>query len=698
MKNQDVSQPVLSGNGTGDTFEAVVARRLSRRDMLRNGAVAAAVVTTAGVATAGRAEAAPAGSASFASLPTQAVDVDALQVAAGHSWAPLLSWGDPVLPGAPAFNPATLTPEAQARQAGYNADFVAFFPLPWGSQNATRGLLWNNHEYTNAEIMFRNYSAANPTRPQVDIELAAHGGTVVEIQKGADGKWSLVPGSSYNRRITASTPIDLSGPVAGTDWTKTGYNQNGMTVNGMLSNCGGGVTPWGTVLTAEENFHQYFSNLNSLPDNDPRKVVNRRYGLPGTNSERRWERFHDRFDAAKEPNEPNRFGYVVEIDPYNPQFTPKKRTALGRFLHEAATVVVAPSGRVVVYTGDDARFEYFYKFVTEGTFNAGNRDANMNLLDRGTLYVAKVEDDGTGSWIPLTYGQGPLTEANAFYSQADVLVATRRAADLLGATKMDRPEDIETNPVNKKVYIALTNNSDRTAAQVDKANPRANNTSGHIVELTEAGDDPSALSFRWSIFMLCGEPSDPSTYFAGYPKSGVSSIAAPDNVLFDNEGNLWICSDGQPSAIKACDSVYCVPVAGPERGRVRRFLNSPVGSEVASAYFTPDNRTLFVSIQHPGEGSSYEGVGSGFSSTWPSGGIPRPSVIQVWNDNGGLIGAAGAAGPSSAVTGAGAPSALPRTGESPLSLGGLGMAAGLAAAAAGGLLRLRNRRVEEAKD
>ena len=198
--------------------------------------------------------------------------------------------------------------------------------------------------------------------------------------------------------------------------------------------------------------------------------------------------------------------------------------------------------------------------------------------------------------------------------------------------------------------------------------------------------------------MLCGEPSDPSTYFAGYPKSGVSSIAAPDNVLFDNEGNLWICSDGQPRAIKACDSVYCVPVAGPERGRVRRFLNSPVGSEVASAYFTPDNRTLFVSIQHPGEGSSYEGVGSGFSSTWPSGGIPRPSVIQVWNDNGGLIGAAGAAGPSSAVTGAGAPSALPRTGESPLSLGGLGMAAGLAAAAAGGLLRLRNRRVEEAKD
>jgi len=323
MASAGSEQPVLSNGGSGETFEAVVARRLSRRDLLRSGADAAAVIGT-GVTAGGSAEAAPSGSASFGSLPTQGVTVDAVQVAAGHSWAPLLAWGDPVLPGAPAFNPAAITPEAQAAQVGYNADFVAFFPLPWGSQNADRGLLWNNHEYTNAEIMFRGYSAANPTRQQVDVELAAHGGTVMEIQRGADGKWAVVPGSSYNRRITANTPIDLSGPVAGTDWTKTGYNQRGIPVNGMLNNCGGGVTPWGTVLTAEENFHQYFSNLNMLPDNDPRKVVNRRYGVPGGSSERKWERFHDRFDTAKEPNEPNRFGYIVEIDPYNPQFTPQE--------------------------------------------------------------------------------------------------------------------------------------------------------------------------------------------------------------------------------------------------------------------------------------------------------------------------------------------------------------------------------------
>lgn len=682
MKIQDINQPVLSGNGTGETFDAVATRHLSRRSLLKgSAAVAAGAVFAPGLAKPTEA------ATSFSSLPTSTADL--VQVAPGHAWAPLLKWGDPVVAGAPAFNVNAQTPQAQALQSGYNCDFLMYVPLPLGSNNPNHGLLWVNHEYTNPEMMFAGWNRT-PTREQADIQLAAHGASVVEIQKGADGRWAVVPNSSYGRRITAETPMELTGPVRGSDWAKTGANPDGTSVKGMLNNCGGGVTPWGTVLTCEENFQGYFANLNRVPDGDPRRGVNQRYGVSTGASRYLWERYHSRFDMTQETNEPNRFGYVVEVDPYNPNFTPRKRTALGRMLHEAATSVVAPNGRVVVYTGDDARFEYVYKFVTNGTYNAGNRDANMNLLDDGTLYVAKFNDDGSGVWMPLVFGQGPLTAANQFYNQADVLVQTRRAGDVLGATKMDRPEDIETNSVNKKVYIALTNNSNRTAAQVDKANPRAENRHGHVIELTEAGNDPSALSFQWNLFLVCGEPNDPSTYFAGYPKSGVSSISSPDNVLFDSAGNLWICSDGQPSSMKVNDSVYAVPVAGPERGRLRRFMNAVPDAEVAAAIFTPDDRTLFVSIQHPGEDSSFEQP----TSTFPDGGVPRPTVIQVWSTSGDPVGQVGGA----ADAPAGVPSALPRTGESPFGLGGLGVAAGVAAAAAGGLLRLRSRRVVEPKD
>ena len=316
---------------------------------------------------------------------------------------------------------------------------------------------------------------------------------------------------------------------------------------------------------------------------------------------------------------------------------PVKRTALGRFKHEAATTVVAPSGQVVAYMGDDERFDYVYKFVTAGTYSPNDRVANMSLLDSGTLYVAKFNDDGSGAWMPVVFGQGPLTSENGFRSQGDVLIRVRQAADLLGATKMDHPEDIETNPANGKVYMAMTNNTQRGAegrAAPDAANPRPNNAFGHIIEATEDGNDAAGTTFRWEIFLLAGRPDDPTSYFAGCSTEQVSPIGSPDNITFDSRGNLWIATDGQPANLKVNDAIHAVPVAGPERGHVKQLLSGVVGCEVASLVFNTDDSALFASIQHPGEGGSLDQPTSG----WPDG-LARPGVIAVSRTAGGMIGA-----------------------------------------------------------
>lgn len=559
----------------------------------------------------------------------------------------LIRWGDPLASNAPAFRLDAQSAAAQAEQFGYNCDFVGFFPLPrWGRRVLTMGLLAVNHEYTNPELMFPGYVVGNPTREQVDIELAAHGVSIVEVRRRGRGSvpfvpggeaagvsWACVVGSAYNRRITAETPVEITGPARGHAWLRTAEDPDGVTVRGTLNNCAGGKMPWGTLLTCEENFHQYFANLDALAADDPRKAAHERYGLPAGATERRWELYHARFDLAQEPNEPFRFGWVVEIDPYDPSFTPKKRTALGRFKHEGATVVVNADGRVVVYSGDDERFEYIYKFVSAGQFDPRSREANFRLLDEGTLYVAKFNDDGTGEWLPLVHGEGPLTAENGFASQADVLVETRRAADLLGATKMDRPEDIEVNPVNGKVYCVLTNNTRRQPNQVNAANPRPNNKHGHIIELTEDGNDYAATTFAWEIFMLCGDPANPEdrTYFAGFDPSLVSPISSPDNITFDREGNLWIATDGQPGTFQKNDGIFVVPVEGPERGYLRQFLSGPRGAEICGPEFTPSATALFCAVQHPGEGCSLAQP----VSTWPDGGIPpRPSVVVVTGERG----------------------------------------------------------------
>jgi secreted PhoX family phosphatase len=618
----------------GDTFQNVMRRYVSRRSLLRGAAAAGVALAAAprllsGSAAAQGTPATPAGTAAGALTfeQIQLGEEDMIAVPAGYASSVLIRWGDPLFAGAPAFDPQNQTPEAQARQFGHNTDFIGFLPLPAGGSGADRALLAVNHEYTNPELMFPGYDDESPTRQQVDTELAAHGLSVVEIARQG-GQWSVVVGSPQNRRITGETPMQITGPAAGHALLQTSEDPGGTRVRGTLNNCSAGKTPWGTILTCEENFNQYFGNLNMLPDADPRKAPHRRYGLTAAASERKWETFHRRFDLAQEPNEPFRFGWTVEVDPYDASSTPRKRTALGRFKHEATTFMVGPDGRVGVYMGDDERFDYVYKSVTARPMSRTDRTANADLLDSGTLYAATFNDDGTGQWLPLVQGQGNLTPANGFASQADVLIHTRQAGDAVGATKMDRPEDLEFNPVNNKVYAAMTNNTNRMAGQVDAANPRAGNRHGHIIELADDGDDPTSTTFTWEIFMLCGSvAAGDEVYAAGFPTRDLAPISSPDNLAVDNAGNLWIFTDGQPGTIDVNDTVYAVPTAGPERGHLKPFLSGVPGAETASGDLSADNETLFVSIQHPGEGGSLDEPVSRF----PDGaGMPRPSIVMAW--------------------------------------------------------------------
>jgi secreted PhoX family phosphatase len=566
-----------------------------------------------------------------------------VRVAPGYSTQVLVRWGDKVAGDAPEFDLNNQTAAAQEKQFGYNNDFMAFMPLPAGSDNSENGLLCISHEYTNPHLMWsvgeKKGSYWRLSKDQMDVEIAAHGHSIMEV-RSVDGKWQVVQDSPYNRRITPlGTPVHISGPAAGHERMKTSADPSGRRAIGTLNNCAGGTTPWGTVLIAEENFQNYFTG-------DPAKTSEaknyKRYGFKAK-SRYAWGNHHDRFNVEKEPNEPNRFGWVVEIDPYDPGSTPVKRTALGRFKHECATTVVNPDGTVTVYSGDDQRFDYLYKFVTHGRVDPNNRAANVDLLDSGTLFVAKFDADGTMNWMPLVFGAGPLTPENDFHSQADVMIETRRAADLLGPTPMDRPEDVETNPVNGRTYVMLTNNTKRKADQVDAANPRAKNKHGQIIELIPpmvgGKADHGALAYRWEFFLLGGDPSKPddgAMYLADISENGW--VSTPDNCAFDGKGRIWISTDGQPKS-GFSDSVYAADTAGPGRGLTRCFFNCPRGGEICGPTFTPDYRTLFVGIQHPADekGSTFDTP----STRWPDFAAdmpPRPSVVAIVKDDGGEIG------------------------------------------------------------
>ena len=567
-----------------------------------------------------------------------------LHLAPGYTADVLLRWGDSVMAGAPAFDPLRQSAQAQLRQFGYDADFLAFMPLPIGSNSSERGLLCSNHERTDPRLMIagRTGAAAEKamTREQVEVEMASQGHGVVEIRREGR-RWRVVADGPYNRRLTAlATAFRVSGPAAGDARMKTAADPAGTTIIGTLNNCAGGTTPWGTVLSGEENFHSYFRGDAAK---GPEAPAWRRYGINGR-GRYDWARIHERFNLDRTPNEPNRFGWVVEIDPYDPAATPVKRTALGRFKHEGATTAISHDGRVAVYMGDDERMEYVYKFVTRFRFDPANRAGNRDLVDDGTLFVARFAADGKMHWLPLVWGEGPLTQANGFASQADVVIEARRAADLVGATRMDRPEDVEPNPATGRVYVVLTFNERRQPGQVDAANPRGPNPYGHIIEIVPPSlggrPDHTASECAWEFFMLAGNPADPA-HQARYlgPVSANGWLACPDNIAFDPAGRMWIGTDGQDDATGFADSAYGVDTAGPGRGIPRLFLNAPRGAEVTGPCFTPDGSTLFLVMQHPAEekGSTFDTP----STRWPDfkeDMPPRPAVIAVTKDDGGPIG------------------------------------------------------------
>ncbi|MBB4004240.1 PhoX family protein [Aurantimonas endophytica] len=641
------------GEGTNKTdnrtMGEIIAARFSRRDFLRGSMAATAIAATVSplaLMAAGEAKAQGAGTR-FDFTEVEA-GVDATHhVAEGYDADVLLRWGDAIFADSPAFDPTAQTAEKQARQFGYNNDYVGFIPLEDGSSE--HGLLVVNHEYTNEHLMFPGIvtvngdeiTVADADKARVDIEMAAHGGTIVEIRK-TDGKWQVVTDGANNRRITADTEMQMTGPAAGHDRLKTNADATGTKVFGTINNCAGGVTPWGTYIMAEENFHGYF--MGELPADHAEAANYERYGVP--EGSYAWGNFHDRFDVSKEPNEPNRFGWIVEVDPMDPNSIPKKRTALGRFKHEGAESIVNSDGRVVFYLGDDERFDYVYKFVTAGTYNESDRAANMDLLDEGTLYVARFDEDGTVAWLPMVHGEGPLTAENGFESQADILIETRRAGDLLEATKMDRPEDIEPNGTNGRVYVMLTNNTRREEA--DAANPRVNNAFGHIIEIAEEGGDFAATSGTWEILLQCGDPSVAevgATFSTETTKNGWFGM--PDNCAVDADGRLWVSTDGNsPKATGRTDGLWAVDTDGEARGTSKLFFRVPVGAEMCGPLMLPDMQTAFVAVQHPGDGGEdWEGFGRPSyyedpSTRWPDfdDAMPvRPSVVAITKQGGGRI-------------------------------------------------------------
>ncbi|NDY93014.1 PhoX family protein [Ideonella livida] len=573
----------------------------------------------------------------FQSVPMRAQD--SVSVPPGYRAQVLYRWGDPtgLAAGQPAFQPDAGNNAAdQALQAGMHHDGMAFFALA----GSARGLLALNHEYVDDGLLHTD-GMKTWNADKVAKSMAAHGVSVIEVERDGAG-WRTVLPSRYARRITATTPMRLSGPAAGHPLLRTTADPSGTQVLGTFNNCANGQTPWGTYLTCEENFVNYFEGPDT-PD-----AHQKRWGLKkGNGALYRWHEHEPRFDARREPHEFNRHGWVVEIDPLDPQSVPVKRTALGRAAHEGATVVPLADGRVAVYMGEDARFEYLYRFVSRDRVRPGGLAANRELLDHGTLSVARFDADGRGVWLPLVHGQGPLTTAQGFDSQGEVLIKTRQASDLLGATRMDRPEWTAVDPATGTVFCTLTNNSSRgvkDAPGVDAANPRAQNTMGQIISWQEDGG-LGGTTFRWRHLVLAGDPTLARADARGNVQG--DAFGSPDGLWVDPRGVIWIQTDASTSTLGRGDYANLpnnqMLACHPATGEVRRFLVGPHGCEVTGIAATPDLRTMFVNIQHPGEPSSERSDPDQplKVSRWPDGplaGRPRSATVVITKDDGGVIG------------------------------------------------------------
>ncbi|MGX2993200.1 PhoX family protein [Streptomyces sp. JNUCC 64] len=613
------------------SFQDVVTARMSRRNALLTGALATASAGLAASPAAASVPAPAAGGADPEELGFEAVpvgDADAVVLPAGYTARTLVAWGDPLRAGDPAWRAdASGTAADQARQIGSHHSGTHFFPARRGADGSRRGVLVINHESVDPALL--HPSAQRSDGERVAKELAAQGVSVVEVAQDPDGGWRTV-GSRNNVRITGTTPVTFSGPVG----PRHPALRTGRPPLGTLSNSGYGVTPWGTYLSCEENPNAWFGT--DAANWSPTRTQ-RRYGLSAGGHGKRWHQTDPRFDlAAGNGNEPNRFGWIVEIDPFAADRTPVKRTALGRFGHSSAAVT-ASRGRVVVYSGDDQEGGYLYKFVGNGSWRS-RRARGRSPLDHGTLYVARFQEDGAGRWLPLVHGRGPLTKALGWTDQADVLLRAREAADALGATPMDRPQQIAVGPDGRSVYCALANGTGGHHPARGTAGPRDANPYGHVVRWRERSGDDRA--FDWEVVVLGGDPERASD--VRLPEEG--KFGSPKGLSFDAAGRMWIQTGISGHALGDGLGNNAVLVAT-RRDGVRRFLTAPRGAEVTSAVLTPDLRTMFVNIQHPGARTAVWGGPTAEDpravSDWPDrdpAGRPRSATIVVRRADGGVIG------------------------------------------------------------
>lgn len=650
-------------------------------------------------------------SVSVTTAPAASAVADKITVPTGYTAELFVAWGDAIMPGGVPFaSDASNTAAEQAKQFGAHNDGMAFFPFTGadGKPTSDRGILAINNEYTPEEIL-TPAGIAGANLAAVRKSQAAHGVSILEARR-RNGKWAVVKNSPYGRRLTANTKTRISGPAAGHALMKaneytinengsfpTGKQTDGFTAYGTINNCANGVTPWGTYLTCEENFNGNFGANTAVPaptSGEVGKMFNR-YGLTKDGFNYKWHTQDPRFDLNGNPNEANLFGWVVEVDPYDPKNVPVKRTALGRIKHESAQYVVDKDGHLAVYMGDDERNEYIYKFVSAGKYNPASRAANRDLLDAGTLYVAKFASDLSGQWLALLPGtigtDGLALRDNANFAGADdaevlakILIKTRMAADAVGATMMDRPEWTGARPriggFNKiEIYCTLTNNNRRgssatpssnkadgsTAAgsarpAVDAANPREDNIYGHIIRWQEDADTVKATSFTWNLFLQAGDtkttkPAKPTNNYKGNIVAdpfGSADFGAPDGLWFDHFGRLWVQTDqiGDASGDWKNIGANCMVCADPNTGMARRFLTGPNGCEVTGIAMSPDGKTMWVGVQHPGEDALPSNPE--LKSRWPANqwgvesdgvtsvpfGRPRSSVVVITKDDGGIIG------------------------------------------------------------
>lgn len=608
-------------------FDRLTDIVLSRRNFLKGAAHLgiASFTAVAGLGLSGRsAEAATTCCLSF--KPVKANGFDTVSVPQGFKWQTVVSWGDPMWSNGKPFDQASRGNAAsQALAFGDNCDGMKLF-----TQNG-RSILACNNEYVNRTIIFGNRASGLPENiDDVKKGMLAHGVSVVEL-KNENHQWSIVKDSEYNRKITPETPMELTGPARGHDLLKTAADPEGVTSMGTWNNCGNGETPWGTYLTCEENFHGYFSS-SDVEMQIPADL--KRYGIKTKDKGYGWAMADERFDIAKHPNEANRAGYIVEIDPMDPKSTPKKRTALGRFKHENAELVIAENGHVVVYMGDDERGEFLYKFVSAGKYiNSGN---NSDLLDDGQLYAAKFNANGTGKWLALT------PETTGMESKAKICIHTRQAASAVKATTMDRPEWVAANPMKAEAYCCLTNNKNRgikpnaggDATPVGGPNPRKANKYGQIVRWQPVNGDHTSENFNWDLFVVAGNPNVHTDNRKGSSNIHTDNLFnSPDGLKFDSKGGLWIQTDGKYNNKGDFEGMgnNQMLLGNTDTGQIERFMVGPKECEVTGITWSGDRKTMFVGIQHPGEKGH---------SHFPDGGdsVPRSSVIAISRDDGGEIG------------------------------------------------------------